>query len=357
MKYINQLEPDSLIESFLRYPPVGFSVGLTESGLPFFSTKFNLLTTADIDFQKKLRAFPFYNRWSKLLQPRTCFIGATVSEYALLSQTIDAEQLAEQLTQQFAKEFPFLIVKDIPQCSPLLTEQANDYCKVFINALTQREFISVEGQALAWVPIDFIDIDDYLSRLSHSRRKDFRRKLKARTKVDIQVLQSGDDCFFEAEVLDNFYQLYLNVYQQSEIHFDLLSKEFFVELLQNKQEDTKIFCYYHMDKLIGYNICFVVNDMLVDKYIGFIYPEARTLNLYYISWFYNLEYAKQQGLNYYIAGWTDPEVKASLGAKFTFTQHMVYVRNPILRVILNRLSSRFESDRSWQESYNKIQNK
>ncbi len=49
-----------------------------------------------------------------------------------------------------------------------------------------------------------------------------------------------------------------------------------------------------------------------------------------------------------MAGWTDPEVKSFLGASMTFTRHAVYARNPLLRALLRRLGSHFESDRHWQ---------
>lgn len=356
MRYINQLEPDGLIENFLSHPPQNFKAWLTEANVPVFSAKFDLLTTTDLDFQKKLQKIPLYNKWRKLLQPYTCFVGTTVSEYALLTNDLDAVQLAEQIKEQYSTNYPFLIVKDIPQDSPLQNQLANDYSQQFIQALKKNGFIEVEGQALAWVPVDYSSTDDYLSRLSASRRKDFRRKLKHRDKLDIQVIHSGDDCFFEADVLDYYYQLYLNVYEQSEVHFDLLTKDFFVTLLQDKQTTATIVTYYHQQELIGYNICFIVNGMLIDKYIGLKYPAARDFNLYFVSWFYNLEYAREHGLSCYIAGWTDPEVKASLGAKFTFTKHMVYVRNPLLRAILRKISNRFESDRSWRDAHIETEN-
>jgi len=352
MKYINQLEPDALIANFLSCPPNDFTTWQDDSGVPIFSATFDLLTTADDDLKKKVIKLPFYQRWRKLLQPNTCFVGTTVSEYSLLTNRLSPDLLARHIKQQYSQKFPFTIVKDIPQHSPLLDTATNNYSQSFIEQLMLLGFIEVEGQALAWVPIDFDDIDDYLSRLSYSRRKNFRRKLKLQNQLIIGIIELGDSRFFEQSVLDYYYQLYLNVFEQSEIHFDLLSEDFFRRLLQNKDANGKIFTYYHQDKLIGYNICFEYQNTLVDKYIGFIYPKARELNLYYISWFYNLNYAKQRGLKAYIAGWTDPEVKASLGAKFTFTKHMVYIRNPILRAILNKLSRKFESDRQWQDSNN-----
>ena len=57
-----------------------------------------------------------------------------------------------------------------------------------------------------------------------------------------------------------------------------------------------------------------------------------------------IEHALGRGLRFYVAGWTDPEVKAGLGARFTFTRHLVWVRNPILRRILYMFRHWFESD-------------
>jgi uncharacterized protein len=345
MKYINQLEPNELIDNFLTHPPQDFSAWLSEDGVPVFSAKFDLLTTADDNFKNKIEKLPFSKKWRHWLQPKTCFVGSTVSENALLTNDVDANELANNLKKAYAKQYPFMIIKDIPSASPLLSKKDNQYSTQFISALKEQGFIEVEGQALAWVPIDFKDLDEVLSRFSYSRRKNFRRKLRSREKLSIKVLHSGDESFFNDAVLDEYYQLYLNVYQQSEVHFDLLTKPFFTQLLQSKTRNAHIVTYYDDDQLVGYNICFVVNNMLVDKYIGMVYPKARELNLYYVSWFFNLEYALQQGFSHYIAGWTDPEVKASLGASFTLSKHLVYIRNPLLRVILRKFIGHFESDK------------
>ena len=88
--------------------------------------------------------------------------------------------------------------------------------------------------------------------------------------------------------------------------------------------------------------------MLLDKYMGLAYPQAHDYNLYVVSWFHNLDYARKQGLTHYVAGWTDPEIKRNLGAYFTFTQHAVYVRNPLLRLALKPFKRFFEADAQWR---------
>jgi len=203
------------------------------------------------------------------------------------------------------------------------------------------------GQALAYVPLDFARTDDLLRGMSRSRRKDIRRKLRAAAGLEIGCHPTGDPLFEDPAVVSACYALYLNVYRQSSIHFDLLSARFFEALLRGREHNGLVFSYKHRGRLIGYNLCFVRDGNLVDKYVGFEYPAARTHNLYYVSWFHNLEYALSQGLSNYVAGWTDPEVKAFLGARFTWTRHAVHLRNPVLRAILRRFQRYFEPDRQW----------
>lgn len=343
------LEPPALIEAFLAHPPAGFEVAPWHA-LPAFAAPFDLLTTADDPVRRRVQGLPGYAWWRGLLTWRTQFVGATTTEYAPLVADGQAEALAQALASELGHTTRLLIVKDIPESSPLLPDAANAYADALVAALQARGFVIVEGQALAWLPIAFADEDAYLARLSRSRRKDIRRKLRSRSELAVEVVPTGAAIFQGAGTLAHFYALYEQVYAQSEIHFDKLSPEFFRTLLQDATSGGVVFLYRHGDELIGWNLCYVWHGMLVDKYIGLAYPAARETNLYFVSWMQNLEYARAHGLTHYIAGWTDPQVKASLGARFTFTRHAVRARNPLLRVLLRRLAPWFESDRAWRDS-------
>jgi len=349
--YLNRLEPEGLVGHFVACPPQGFSVWVTASGGPMFRTRFDLLTTADDATKRFVQRLPGFRLWRRLLQPRAAFVGTTVSEYALLASGSDPDRLAAGLKAEYGGQQPFLIVKDLPQASPLLTPEENDHAVALARACEREGFVLVEGQALAYVPIDFGSQEAYLERLSYSRRKNIRRKLKKRAELDIERVPTGDARFFDPEVLREFYALYMNVYAQSETHFDLLSEAFFQRVLQDADSGGIVFVYRHGGSMIGYNLCFECDGNLVDKYIGFRYPDARDFNLYFVSWMVNLEYALERGLRHYIAGWTDPEVKSYLGASFTFTRHAVYIRNPLLRAVLRRFAGRFEGDRAWSEGH------
>ncbi len=314
-----------------------------------FTAPFDLLTTADDELKRKLLKIPGGAWLSKRLKLTTDFVGTTVTEYAVLPANIDAATLASQLRERAGQRM-LTIVKDLPQDSPLLPSADNADAKVLAQALSDAGFIMVEGQALAYVPIDFASIEDYLARLSKSRRQNLKRKLKSRAQLIIQRIPTGDAFADDARV-DEYYALFDAVYAQSEIHFDKLTRSFFAALLRDASNHGIVFEYRDAASgdLLGWNLCFEHDGRLIDKYIGLSYPRAREANLYFVSWMVNLEYAIERGLTHYVAGWTDPEVKAQLGASFTFTQHAVFIRNPLLRALGRRFAGHFESDKQWSE--------
>jgi len=345
--YVNQLEPAGLIAAFAMYPPDGFDVRIAENGLPLFTTRFDLLTTVDPALRRRLASLPDFLGWRKWLTLETCFIGATPSEYACLPRHQEPAALLEWIETHCSDKQPLTIIKDLPVASPLLSAADNDYSRRLIAAAEKRGFFSVEGQALAVVAIDFATTDEFLARMSRSRRRNLRRKLRSRDELRIEVLPCGDVRLEDSQWRAQLYEFYLSVWRQSEIHFDLLTPEFFDHLLLDEHSSGKLFCYWYEDRLVGFNLCYQYQGRLVDKYIGFDYSLALDFNLYFVSWFVNLDYAIEQGLQEYVAGWTDPEVKASLGASFTYTRHLVRVRNPLLRGTLRYLRHFFEDDKKW----------
>jgi hypothetical protein len=338
------IEPVGLIERFLEHPPAGFSIVDLGNRIPAFSAPFDLLTTVDTPVRRVIDALPFSRALRRLLVANTCFVGTTTSEYSIFPTNTSADELAAQLATDIAPHYPFVIVKDLPGDAILVGEAAYAWSEELMHACRARGFVALEGQALAYVPIDFASTDEFLMRRSHARRKNLRRKLKAAAGLRIEEIHSGDDAFSSGPLLACLYELYKNVYDQSEIHFDLLTEPFFRSVLLDATIGGIIFLYYDGEALIGFNLCFREKAMLIDKYIGLVYPQARDHNLYAVSWFHNIEYALAHGLRYYVAGWTDPEVKRELGAEFTFTKHMVCVRNPFLRGLLRLLRRLFESD-------------
>ncbi|MGY3040462.1 hypothetical protein ACVWWQ_002085 [Rhodanobacter sp. TND4EL1] len=348
MPFIAQLEPDALLDHFRAHPPAGFTVDRSPQGMPGFVAPFDLLTTADDELRRRVTGMPGYRWWGGLLRWRTRFAGTTVSEYAPMPSGVAPAVLARDLKTAWGRQCRLLIVKDIALDSPLLNDAGNTHARELARACEAQGFVLLEGQALAWVPIDFGSNDEYLARLSSGRRKNIRRKLRSLDDLQIEAVRTGDARFDDDATLAAFYALFDNVYAQSETHFDRLGADFFRAVMRDGASGGVIFVYHHAGQMIGWNLCYEYGGKLIDKYVGFAYPQARDHNLYFVSWMHNLDYARQRGLTHYVAGWTDPQVKSFLGASMTFTRHAVYARNPLLRLLLRRVGRHFESDRQWQ---------
>ena len=350
-QFLNSLEPPGLIQHFMHCPPEGFETVVSTIGQPGFRVKFDLLTTVDAGTLRFVNALPAAGLVRRMLTWRTLFWGTTVTEYLPVPSQVDGPASVESMLTTWRRSSRLCVLKDIPNQSPLLTDAERVAAAELIDACKNTGFILIAGQALAYVPIDFENVGEYLSRFSSVRRKNIRRKMRARADIQTETMKTGCERLNNAEFLNELYELYLNVYKQSEIHFDKLTPEFFSAVFKDPSLDGYLFLYCSAGQLIGFNLCFVHNGMLIDKYIGFRYPAAREHNLYFVSWMENLAFALSRKLRHYVAGWTDPEIKATLGAKFTFTQHAVYVRNPVLRRILAKLSRYFEHDKAWFEEH------
>lgn len=348
----NLLEPASLVHTYLKEPPLGFepvALGRIDAPVPAFVTDFDALTTLDAPLRKWIGSIPFVHRSLNL---RTLFIGTTITEYCVFPAAQSAEQLLTQMRQALrANGASAIIVKDLPFDSPLLNQEMNRSANRWAEALEGQGFLGVAGQALAYVPLDFSTTDELLMRMSRTRRKSIRRKLRIANTLEINRHPSGDPWFLQAGVTERLYRLYLNVVEKSEYQFDVLSEQFFREILLRAEHSGIVFTYQRGGEIIGFNLCFVHDNKLIDKYVGFEYPAARQHNLYYISWFQSLEYALENRFDTFIAGSASPEIKAFLGAQFTPTRHLIYLANPVLRWLLGRFRRHFEMDAAWLATY------
>jgi len=353
----NMLEPQGFIDAFVSEPPEGFQsreFQTPEGNFYGFIANLDLFTT----MSENLKNFrQQYDRWvpqfiKNILKPRVLFIGTPASEYALFPPSLNFEQLKQICITELKKEkAAFLVMKDIPKDSPLLSEAENDFSDQLLHFLEQQGFLILAGQALAYIPINFSSREEYLQRFSNHRKKNIQRKLKMFSKVTVQELKTGDPSIDES-LQETMYSLYLNVYNNSYIHFEKQRFPFFKQILTNPTNQGLIFLFYVEEKLIGYSLCFHYQNMLVEKYIGSLYPDSREYNFYYLNWFHKLEYCLRHQLEKRILGCTNPEIKAYLGADFTQTYHAVYLPNPLLRCLGQGIKSLFESD---QKTMKKIQ--
>lgn len=355
----NLLEPVSFLEAFIKHPPEGFKTNLIniDSGSIYgFIARLNLLTTVDDsikEFADKLKSFlPVEFVVKNFLSPLVLFVGTTITEYCVFSSGMNIKAFIKELNRSLkCSKKLFMIIKDIPIDSPLLSEEENKFSASLTKELEKNGFISVSGQALGYVPINFSTLEEFFSKFNSKRRNDFKRKLKARENVIKKEFNTGDS-FFTDEIVKELHKQYLDVFFNSNVQFDQLSLPYFKEVLQNNK-DGKVFIDFLEDKILAFNLCFVGETYLLDKYRGCIYPESQNYCLYFNQIFDNINYCLKNNLKLYIIGGAAPAVKAYMGAQFTYTIHAVYINNKLLRLILNKFRHLFEADKNVLEDKEK----
>ncbi|MEI8362481.1 MAG: GNAT family N-acetyltransferase [Betaproteobacteria bacterium] len=291
---------------------------------PIFITNYALDTTV----QGRMKAITRrVSQWlPSLMTVRLLCVGSPVTDSAQIGffkdQPLDAEmirQLSEKLNEVADREgasviaFKDVLAAETNQLQPLLEAQG---------------YSCLDNMPVAKNSINFKDLDDYISTLSASTRKDLRRKLK---KFDQLRIEEHDGL---PPHLEQIYQLYLNCYEKSELKFERLTLAFFESLAGLMPMQCRFVLYYFEDKLIGFNCLLHGNGVLMDKYIGMDYLHSTQVNLYSLSWLYKIKMCIRDGFHTLQSGQAAYESKLSFGATLEQTHILFKHRNKLINPIL-----------------------
>ena len=168
------------------------------------------------------------------------------------------------------------------------------------------------------LPVAVLDLtpfkteDAYLASLSPATRKDIRRKLKGASAIRIE--ERHDIADVEARIV----ALYDSTRGQSGFDygdFERLSPEYFRDVVSSLGDRAVTLLYWLDDQLIGFNLCFVEQGRMIDKFIGMQYPVAREHNLYVLSWMTNVRYCLAHGIALMQTGQTAYSSKLRFGSR------------------------------------------
>jgi len=182
-----------------------------------------------------------------------------------------------------------------------------------LGALATQHFTRVGSLPVAVLDLSpFANEDAYLASLSPATRKDIRRKLKGASRIRVE--ERGDISDIEEKIV----ALYDSTRSQSGVDygdFEKLSPEYFNGVVKQLGNRAVTFLYWLDDDLIGFNLCFVENGQMIDKFIGMTYPVAREHNLYVLSWMTNVRYCLQHGIKLMQTGQTAYASKLRFGSR------------------------------------------
>lgn len=274
---------------------------------PLFSADFNL----DVAVAGRLSKFIKFIRkvFPRFLIIKTLFCGSPFGEHGVLG-----------IKQSF---------KDNPEIIPLLLEGIDDCANsvkarlvifkdfltqdaLFLDILIQKGYLKVESFPGVVLKLNATSFENYLENLDSSDRKYLNRKLKqayGRGKIEVKAVQdvTGE--------IDQIFSLYENTYYKGATKFEHLTKKFFLQIARDLRPHTRFFLYYVDDRLAAFNLCFIYDDLFIDKFVGFDYEISKQYNLYFVMQAYNIKWCLNNSLCYYYSGQTNYETKIRLGGK------------------------------------------
>jgi predicted N-acyltransferase len=219
-----------------------------------------------------------------------------------------------------------LALKDTPGADQALWDQA------------ATGFQPIPGLPAAHLDIDFPSLDAYLARLSPGTRRDMRRKLRARDRLEIEVRE--DLAGLEGVV----HALYAQTRARADMQFENLTPAYFSGVLEQMPGRALCVLYRADGELLGANLLLQDGRTLLDKFFCMDGEKGRAANLYFVSWFTNLQLCLDRGLTRYSSGQAGYANKLRLGSTLSPCAMRFHHRHPLVHRALCWAAPRLSDD-------------
>ncbi|MDD5027690.1 MAG: GNAT family N-acetyltransferase [Candidatus Omnitrophica bacterium] len=205
--------------------------------------------------------------------------------------------------------------------------------------LKRKKFIKMETLPTTAINIKAGSLEDYLRGLSRNTRKDIKKKLRRSGEI---VQLRTEERLDITDIIDVIYKLYLNNVAAAGVHFETLTRKFFLDICKNMPGVAKYFITYDKDKIVAFNLCLIQDGIFIDKFIGFDYTLAHKYHLYYTTFCHNIAWCIEHKLKVYQPGFSDYHPKIRLGAKLVTLDIYARAFNPILNFIIRLIKPLIE---------------
>ncbi len=306
-------------------------VGNVRAVQPIFLVRQNLVEgvpgkiRAIVDFIRK--------KFPRFLTMRVLMIGCAAGEGQLGAiDPSDEAWLAKALPsvlRAFAKQqkASLIVWKDFPA-----------KYRSALAALTENNYVRVPSMPMTRLQIDYESFDEYLAQIGYVSRKSLRRKFRKTeraAKIEMEVVTDITPW------IDEIYPLYLQVHERSPMKFEVLTKEFFVEIGRTMPDRARFFIWRQSEKIIAFSLCLVSEDTIHDECLGLDYSVALELYLYFYTLRDVMSLAMTQRLRTYSSGPLNYDPKLHLGHELApldlYVMHTKSLLNPVFQFAVKYL--------------------
>jgi predicted N-acyltransferase len=323
-----EIVEDTIRQGFdYRYFVLEDKTGSVRGVQPFFLLRQDLLQGSG---PRVSGAASRLRRWfPRFMTMRTLMVGCAAGEGHLDQEGEDQSWIATQLHDalgRYAKraKAPMVVLKEFPSAyrTALAPFSSNGYTRV-------PSLPSIR------LHLPYKNFEEYVNKaLSKATRKDLRRKFRDTENAQISMEVLNDI----TPLIDELYPLYLQVFDRSELNFEKLTPEYLCRLGQEMPDKMRFFVWRQAGKAIAFSVCMVNGDEFHDEYLGMDYSVALDLHLYFMTLRDVMEWAMQNGCQWYYStsmGY-DPKLrlKCELHPLDLYVTHTMPPVNFILRRVL-----------------------
>lgn len=271
-----ELVEDTICADFdFRYFAVKDARGETRAIQPFFILDQDMLAginnggvRASANFVRRL--------WPRFMRVRTLMMGCAAGEGHLdpvgdTERRTQARLLADAITKHACDAKASLIV---------LKEFPAEY-RASLDCFVEAGFTRVPSLPMVRLNLDYADFEDYMKRaISTGMRSQLRRKFRAAERAAPIHMSVVTDV---TPIIDDIYPLYLQVYERTELRFEMLTKDYLCRIGRTMPDKVRFFVWRQSGKIIAFSLSMVQDDTIYNEYLGLDYAVALDLHLYFYA--------------------------------------------------------------------------
>jgi hypothetical protein len=288
-----ELVEDTIDQGFnYRYFIIRDTAGEVRAIQPFFVLNQDLL--AGIGGVVTVAA-EFIRRWFPgFMRMRTLMVGCAAGEGHLdrvdeLSRRSDAELLTAAIkSRAHDLNARLIVLKEFPAAY-----------RASLQSFLHDGFTRVPSLPMVSLNLPYADFDDYMKRgISRKMRSDLRRKFRDAAQAAPIEMSIVTDV---TPIIDDIYPLYLEVYERSPLHFEMLTKEYFCGIGRLMPDKVRFFIWRQSGKIVAFSLTMVHGDSIYSEYLGLDYSVAFKLHLYFYAFRDIMTWAIANGYKRYLS--------------------------------------------------------
>jgi len=286
-----ELVEDTLREGFdYRYFVLTGESGEIRAVQPFFLLDQDLLAGSGARIGKA--ASRIRRIWPRFLRMRTLMVGCAAGEGHL-----DARD--DRMRSEIALSLGASIMDYARtlNASLVVFKEFTIEDRAALACLKDYGFTRIPSMPMTRRRLNFSNFEEYMSKaLSQKFRAQLRRncrKSAERAKLEMRVVTDV------TPYIEEIYNLYLPVYERSELKFEKLTPEYFSRIGQDMPDKALFFLMMKDGKIVSFNLCLKNGNELCSEYVGFDYALAFDLHLYNVMTKNIMEWAIANGCEFY----------------------------------------------------------